>query len=199
MNGVLPLWTFLCISVVSALGGYYKTLGLQKGASSKDIKKAFRQLALKYHPDKNNSPDAEKKFREIAEAYEVLSDERKRAEYDAHGGSHSFTGGSGSRAGNFHFNFDEFFSQFEDDIFGDINMKSHFSSHFDNHFRSHAEATGGGFDFEDFLNDDDMFGLRGEDLFAKGSGPAMKNSRSESCHTVTQRVGNTITSYTTCS
>lgn len=51
---------------------YYKTLGLQKGATTEAIKKAYRQLALKYHPDKNKSPGAEERFKEVAEAYEVL-------------------------------------------------------------------------------------------------------------------------------
>lgn len=64
---------------------YYKTLGLQKGASDDDIKKAYRKLALKYHPDKNKTPGAEEKFKEVAEAYEILSDKKKRGIYDKHG------------------------------------------------------------------------------------------------------------------
>ena len=64
---------------------YYKTLGIQKGASEEDIKKAYRKLALKYHPDKNKAADAEEKFKEIAEAYEVLSDKKKRDVYDKYG------------------------------------------------------------------------------------------------------------------
>lgn len=64
---------------------YYRTLGLQKGATDEDIKKAYRKLALKYHPDKNKSPGAEDKFKEIAEAYEVLSDKKKRDVYDRYG------------------------------------------------------------------------------------------------------------------
>eukprot|EP00096_Caligus_rogercresseyi_P010220 TRINITY_DN3649_c0_g1_i2.p1 TRINITY_DN3649_c0_g1~~TRINITY_DN3649_c0_g1_i2.p1 ORF type:complete len:190 (-),score=55.68 TRINITY_DN3649_c0_g1_i2:126-695(-) len=179
---------FVALSGVSALTDYYKTLGLEPSALPKDVKKAFRQLALKYHPDKNKSPDAEKQFREIAEAYEVLSDEKKRRDYDASGGSAHFHHGGG-RAGNFHFNFEEFFSQFEDDIFG-ADMKSHFSSHFDSHFRSHAEATGGAFAFDDFLN---------EDFFGGDSFGSVQGGGQERCHTVTQKVGNTITSYTTCS
>lgn len=51
---------------------YYKVLGLEKGASEDDIKKAYRKMALKYHPDKNKSPNAGEKFKQIAEAYEVL-------------------------------------------------------------------------------------------------------------------------------
>jgi len=64
---------------------YYRTLGISKGATDDEIKKAYRKLALKYHPDKNKSPEAEEKFKEVAEAYEVLSDKKKRDIYDAHG------------------------------------------------------------------------------------------------------------------
>lgn len=79
---------------------YYKTLGLEKGASASDIKSAYRRLALKYHPDKNASKDAEEKFKEINEAYEVLSDERKKAQYDQFG-STSGPGGFGGNGGPF--------------------------------------------------------------------------------------------------
>ena len=64
---------------------YYAILGLGKGASDDDIKKAYRKFALKYHPDKNKSPGAEEKFKEVAEAYEVLSDKKKRDIYDQYG------------------------------------------------------------------------------------------------------------------
>lgn len=64
---------------------YYKILGISKGASDDEIKKAYRKLALKYHPDKNKSPGAEDRFKEIAEAYEVLSDKKKRDIYDKFG------------------------------------------------------------------------------------------------------------------
>lgn len=64
---------------------YYKTLGISKGATDEDIKKAYRKQALKWHPDKNKSAAAEEKFKEIAEAYEVLSDPKKREVYDKYG------------------------------------------------------------------------------------------------------------------
>ena len=62
---------------------YYKALGVPKDASQADIKKAFRTLAKKHHPDSNeNDPKAEARFQEVSEAYDVLSDEKTRAEYD---------------------------------------------------------------------------------------------------------------------
>lgn len=64
---------------------YYCILGIEKGASDEDIKKAYRKQALKFHPDKNKSPQAEEKFKEVAEAYEVLSDPKKREIYDQYG------------------------------------------------------------------------------------------------------------------
>ena len=79
---------------------YYKVLGVDKSASKSDIKKAFRNLAHKYHPDKNGGD--EKQFKKIGEAYSVLSDDKKRAEYDAYG--RTFNGaGSGGPAGGFDF------------------------------------------------------------------------------------------------
>ena len=64
---------------------YYQTLGIKKDASQKEIKAAFRKLAVKYHPDKNQEPGAEEKFKEISEAYDILSDSEKRKSYDMFG------------------------------------------------------------------------------------------------------------------
>ena len=72
--------------VVAIMGkDYYKVLGIAKGAAEDEIKKAYRKQALRYHPDKNKSPGAEDKFKEIAEAYDVLSDAKKREIYDRYG------------------------------------------------------------------------------------------------------------------
>ncbi|HKQ33323.1 MAG TPA: DnaJ domain-containing protein, partial [Thermodesulfobacteriota bacterium] len=64
---------------------YYEVLGVERGASQQDIKKAYRKLAMEYHPDHNDAPDAEEKFKELSEAYGVLSDTEKRARYDRGG------------------------------------------------------------------------------------------------------------------
>ena len=65
---------------------YYKTLGVDEGASSKEITKAYRKLAQKYHPDQNaDDPEAEEKFKEVSAAYTVLSDEKRRKDYDEFG------------------------------------------------------------------------------------------------------------------
>ena len=81
---------------------YYEVLGVSKDASQAEIKKAYRQLSKKYHPDINKAPGAEEKFKEVTEAYEVLSDEQKRANYDQYGsadGPQGFGGGSGGAGG----------------------------------------------------------------------------------------------------
>ncbi|OAQ27525.1 DnaJ-domain-containing protein [Linnemannia elongata AG-77] len=74
---------------------YYNILGVSKDADDDQIKKAYRKLALKYHPDKNSAPDAEKKFHDISEAYEVLSDKNKRAVFDQFG-EEGLKGGGGA-------------------------------------------------------------------------------------------------------
>ena len=103
---------------------YYEVLGLQKGASAEDIKKAYRKAAMKYHPDRNpGDKEAEEKFKEVGEAYEVLSDDEKRARYDQYGFAgvdpNYAAGGAGGYGG-----FDGFggFGGFGDlgDIFGDL-------------------------------------------------------------------------------
>lgn len=96
---------------------YYEVLGVAKGASADEIKKAYRKVAMQYHPDRNpGDKSAEEKFKEAAEAYEVLSDADKRAQYDRFG--HAGVGGGARGGGGAGMNMDDIFSQFGD-IFGD--------------------------------------------------------------------------------
>src|SRR5690242_11069321 len=104
---------------------YYEVLGLEKGVSQEEIKKAYRKLAVKLHPDKNPEKHAEEQFKEIGEAYEVLSDAQKRAAYDQYGHA-AFdrrAGGFARGAGGFHDPFEIFREVFGagnifDDLFG---------------------------------------------------------------------------------
>ena len=75
---------------------YYQILGVEKTATEEEIKKAYRKMALRFHPDKNKDPGAEDKFKEISEAYEVLSDKDKRASYDRYGSEGMRAGGGRS-------------------------------------------------------------------------------------------------------
>ncbi|GAA5344535.1 molecular chaperone DnaJ [Planifilum fimeticola] len=98
---------------------YYEVLGVSQTASAEEIRKAYRRLARKYHPDVNKEPDAEEKFKEVKEAYEVLSDPQKRSNYDRFGhadpgaaaGSGGGFGGFGGAGADFSFGdiFDMFF------------------------------------------------------------------------------------------
>ena len=97
---------------------YYEVLGVPKSASPEDLKKAFRQQALKYHPDRNKDADASEKFKEVNAAYQVLSDPERRAAYDRYG--HAGVSGNGGRG------FDDFqnfggFGDIFDAFFGGSN------------------------------------------------------------------------------
>ncbi|MGF1678055.1 MAG: molecular chaperone DnaJ [Candidatus Methylacidiphilales bacterium] len=123
---------------------YYEILGVTKSASEEEIKKAYRKMAVKYHPDKNpGDKDAENKFKELGEAYEVLSDADKRAAYDRYGHGAFEQGGFSSAAGaggGFHDPFDIFREVFGagggggGSVFGDI---------FSDAFQSGGRAAGG--------------------------------------------------------
>lgn len=102
---------------------YYEVLGVSKSASPEEIKKAYRKLAIQYHPDKNpGNPEAEEKFKEAAEAYEVLSNPEKKQRYDQFG--HQGLGGNGGFSGG-GMNMEDIFSQFGD-IFGGSGFESFF-------------------------------------------------------------------------
>ncbi len=92
---------------------YYEVLGVPKNAGPDDLKAAFRKLARQYHPDVNKEADAEERFKEINEAYAVLSDEQRRAAYDRYG--HAGVRGPGGSAPDFNVDFSDFA-----DIFGDL-------------------------------------------------------------------------------
>ncbi|MBT2582349.1 molecular chaperone DnaJ [Planococcus sp. ISL-109] len=90
---------------------YYEVLGISKDASKEEIKKAYRKLSKKFHPDINKEANASEQFQEVKEAYEVLSDEQKRAQYDQFGHqdpNQGFGGGGGAEG----FGFDDIFSTF---------------------------------------------------------------------------------------
>ena len=96
---------------------YYEVLGLSRDASEEEIKKSYRKLAMKYHPDRNpDNPKAEEQFKEAKEAYETLSDDQKRAAYDQYGHAAFENGGGGAGAGFGGAGFGDAFG----DIFGDI-------------------------------------------------------------------------------
>src|SRR4051812_26180244 len=103
---------------------YYELLGVAKSASADDLKKAYRKLAMQYHPDRNpGDKEAEHKFKEINEAYDVLKDEQKRSAYDRFG-HQAFEGGragpAGAGAGGFDFNFGSGFADIFDEMFGEF-------------------------------------------------------------------------------
>jgi curved DNA-binding protein len=124
---------------------YYKILGVEKSATKEEISKAFRKLALKYHPDKNpNNKAAEEKFKEITEAHEVLSDPEKRKKYDALGANWNRYQTSGG-------GFEDFFSQFGGRRGGD-GTTFEYSGNFGDFF-------GGSSGFSDFF--ETLFGQRG--------------------------------------
>lgn len=139
---------------------YYKILGLERGASKDDVKKAYRKLARKYHPDVSKEKDAEERFKEVGEAYDVLSDEKKREAYDRLGSNwqsgEQFTpppgwqyAGAGGQEGGY--------SQVDPEAFGDF-------------FSSLFGGGGAGFDFgrsQQHRAHRQAHPMRGEDVHAR--------------------------------
>ena len=122
-NGIIGLILVILFTLSQCGEDYYKLLGVKRNASKQEIKKAFKKLSLKYHPDKNkdNPKKAKEMFIKIANAYEVLSDDEKRKIYDQYGEEGVKMNEQGGNAGGAHFNFDnmgfeEIFSKF----FGEV-------------------------------------------------------------------------------
>ncbi|XP_029910512.1 dnaJ homolog subfamily B member 9a [Myripristis murdjan] len=202
----------VCILMITELilakKDYYDILGVPKDATERQIKKAFHKLAMKYHPDKNKSPDAEMKFREIAEAYETLSDENRRREYDQFGHAAFFDREmQGRHRPNVHqpfnFNFDDIFKDF--DIYSQ-NRHARHRRHFEEHSRSqqdphsrhkrHFQAGFGAGIFDDMF--DDMERMFTFDRHTKQTENRFQGTSKQHCRTVTQRRGNMVTTYTDC-
>ncbi|XP_067292089.1 dnaJ homolog subfamily B member 9a [Pseudorasbora parva] len=200
----------VCILMITELilarKDYYDILGVPKDASDRQVKKAFHKLAMKYHPDKNKSPDAETKFREIAEAYETLSDEKRRREYDQLA-DHSFSSEDVNGGQPFHHSFDfNFNDMFRDFDIHSQNRHARQKRHFDEHFKAHQQAHNrhkrhfqGTFStgvFEDMFEDmEKMFTF---DRHIKRTESRFQSTTKQHCRTVTQRRGNMVTTYTDC-
>ncbi|XP_061187456.1 dnaJ homolog subfamily B member 9-like isoform X2 [Saccostrea echinata] len=209
LTALCGIWT---VSISLAKKDYYEILGVKKNATDKQIKRAFRKLAVKYHPDKNKDKDAQEKFVEIAKAYETLSDPDKRKKYDQFGDEAENLHGGGGGGQPFTFNMNDFFRGFDEA----------FNAHQEGHhrhqegFKFHFGGNGGQqntrfFNFDDLFEDDDdddgdFFSFGGspfghhdmrfafddeEDIFGHQGG--------RTCRTVTQRVGNMVTTHTECS
>lgn len=216
---LLAVHILLVSEFILAKRDYYDLLGVPKDASARQIKKAFHKLALKYHPDRNKDPDAEAKFREIADAYETLSDEKRRREYDefGHRSEQDFRGGAGAKPRDYHFkehfqsfNFDDLFK--DSDPFGHqqfhhnfhSNSQAHQKRHFDSHFQAHQEAMnrhkrsfGGAGLFDDMFEDlEKMFSFNANNARTESR---FQSSGKQHCRTVTQRRGNMVTTFTDCS
>src|SRR5438067_10754457 len=99
------------------MSNYYVLLGVEKSCDEAELKKAYRRMAMQYHPDKNPEPDAEARFKEITEAYEVLRDPQKRAVYDRYGEA-GLKRGAGGAQGFHHFDLSEALNIFMRDFGG---------------------------------------------------------------------------------
>ena len=109
---------------------YYEILGISKSASEEDIKKAYRKMALRFHPDKNKEADAEEKFKAIAEAYEVLGDKQKRDAFDIYGDR--------GVKGHFKKGREDPFDLFKTFFNGSDPFNNFFGAHFDTSFHHQA-------------------------------------------------------------
>ncbi|KAM9854441.1 dnaJ homolog subfamily B member 9a [Aulostomus maculatus] len=195
----------VCILMITELilaeKDYYDILGVPKDATQRQIKKAFHKLAMKYHPDKNKSPDAEVQFMKLAEVYETLSDVNRRREYDQFVGSAAYftwrTQDRQRQGTHQPFNFDDLLKDF--DIYS---QNRHHRRYFDEHSRSHRESHSrhkrhfqGGFGAGIM---DDLERMFTYDKHAKQTENSFHGASKQHCRTVTQRRGNMVTTYTDC-
>ena len=157
---------------------YYKILGVEKGASEDEIKKAYRKMAMQYHPDKNpDNPEAEAKFKEAAEAYDTLSSPDKKANYDRYGSN----GPGGSYNGGFGgFNMDDIFSNFGD-IFGNAFNQRHGAQR--------PQSKGSNLRIKVSLTIDEIL---------KGANKKIKYKRQEKCNTCDGKGGNDVRTCLPC-
>uniref|UniRef100_UPI00358E032D dnaJ homolog subfamily B member 9-like isoform X1 n=2 Tax=Myxine glutinosa TaxID=7769 RepID=UPI00358E032D len=172
----------------------YAVLRVSQTATDRDIKKAFHHLAVKFHPDKNKSPDAELRFREIVEAYEVLSDQGKRRAYDLRG--HRVDDPHKDR----HFGFDDLLRHFGDFGFSTATgRESGQRGQFGGGTHNTASADAPNSEMHRVLRD---FFDAPLDGFGRGKHFGHNNNggggTQRACRTVTQRVGNMVASYTEC-
>ena len=169
---------------------YYEVLGVEKNANADEIKKAYRKAAIKYHPDKNpGDKEAEEKFKEAAEAYDVLSNEEKRARYDqfGHAGMSGAAGGAGGFGGGFGgFSMEDIFSQFGD-IFG-----GHFGGGFGGGYSSRGRSVNRGADIRVRIK------LNLEEI-ANGTTKKIKVTKNIACDKCGGNGAKNASSYSTCS
>ncbi|XP_023223641.1 dnaJ homolog subfamily B member 4-like [Centruroides sculpturatus] len=153
---------------------YYKILGISRAATDDEIKKAYRRQALKYHPDKNKSPEAEGKFKEVAEAYDVLSNKKKREIFDRFG-EEGLKGGATSKASNNQAQY--MFSEDPKTIFTNIfGTYSPFESFFRNGMNARNRCMFNEMDFENCFNVTNQKGFH-RPAHTKSQGPCNQAKR----------------------
>ncbi|XP_076018182.1 dnaJ homolog subfamily B member 5 [Genypterus blacodes] len=123
-----------CLTIKPAGKDFYKVLGVSADSNEDEIKKAYRKMALKFHPDKNSDADAEDKFKEIAEAYEILTDPKKRSIYDQFGEEGLKNGMSVAGQGSVYRN------NFQGDAHATFSSFFHGSDHFDIFFGNDGDG-----------------------------------------------------------